>query len=207
MGMNRDAMASLLRYLVNLRTRSIGVDRDGYRCMLDMGRFWGFVQALQDMGVIDCVQAARLDVLADNCHQHGDKPFPSLRNAGPVMTAYDEWMRDREVVKLQAQEPANEKPEPVPAPAACGRVPVQRVLVSPYHVLTRFCGQPAPRPNRAAFPRLHPCWSPVLAVRQMVGRARQLRLSLGPTKVPCALLGGGGKPGKARALRAHSRAF
>lgn len=200
-------------FLFDLLHSLVTVRMDGRKSVDEIFRWahFGCVQGqlrtAQVIGLITLDQQFLLSRLLESASDHAGEPFPDKGNAGPSISFFELWKRDREAVKQQAQDLANEKPEPVPAPAASERLPVQCVLVSPFHVLTRFLGEPAPRPDRAAFPRLHPSWAPVLRARQMVGRARQLRLSLGPTKVPCALLGGGGKPGKARALRAHSRAF
>ncbi|MNE39215.1 hypothetical protein D3C80_1331560 [compost metagenome] len=116
--MNKDALATLLRYLMNLRTRFVGVPFDGHSSCLDWGRYWGFVNALRDMGVITSDEAFRLEQLAVNANEYGSQPFPVAKNAGPIMTHYDQWQRDRTKEKPQAQAVANEEPEPVPAPAS-----------------------------------------------------------------------------------------
>lgn len=202
--MTSNILRGLLHQLTTLRTSkpSLGeVERSLF--LYRAAYFDGYLDALRDQGLITWDEWVRLLEIRANLGSRIGDPFPSCANAGPFMPAS---VRMERAKKPQAVEPAHE-PVELPAADSCEQLPVQRVLVSPFHVLTCLFGKPAPRPNRALFPRLHPSWAPVLQRRQMVVQARQLRLPLGLTKVPCALLDGDRGPWHARSLCADSRAL
>lgn len=83
---------------------------------------WGIVNGqirlAATIGLITSAQQFLLWDLLENAAEHAGEAFPHKGNAGPVITSFDLWKREREAVKQQAQDSANEKPEPVPAPAA-----------------------------------------------------------------------------------------
>lgn len=99
----------------------------------------GFLSGIYWAGVIDFDQYDALGRLATEAFIFCGKPFPHASNAGPCLSALARYERNKEAVKPQAnpavthmggydfvdasllkpqaQVPANEKPEPVSAPA------------------------------------------------------------------------------------------
>lgn len=108
--------------------------------------------------------------------------------------------------KPQAPVAAHESDKQVSAPAAPRRLPMQRVLVSPFYVLRTLFGEPISRSIRSAFPRLHPSWAPVSAAWPVAVPGSQMRLPLGPTQTACRILERDLQRQK-RALRADLRAI
>ena len=94
----------------------------------------------------------------------------------------------------------------VSAPTAPRRLPMQRVLVSPFHVLRTLFGEPISRSIRPTFPRLHPSWAPVSAGWPVAVSGSQMRLPLGTTQTACPVLEHYLQLQK-RALRADLRAI
>ena len=90
--------------------------------------------------------------------------------------------------KYQAPVAAHESDKQVPASAARSELPVQRVLVSPYHVLRTLFGEPITRSIRPTFARLHPSWAPVSAGWPVAVSGSQVRLSLGATQTASPIL-------------------
>lgn len=113
------AFSSLLARLLEVRLSG----RDSvseYLCAAKFGAVQGQLGALEDLGVITWDQLVLLTDLLLNASKHAGEPFPSVRNAGPVMPAnvsfgrrygHDWW------VKPAAQVPSNE-PVSVSAPAS-----------------------------------------------------------------------------------------
>lgn len=108
--------------------------------------------------------------------------------------------------KYQAPVAAHESDKQVPAPTARAELPVQRVLVSPFHVLRTLFGKPISRSIRPSFSRLHPSWAPVSAGWPVAVSGSQMRLSLGTTQTTCPVLEHYLQL-KKRALRADLRAI
>ncbi len=77
----------------------------------------GFLSGIYWAGVIDFDQYEALGRLAVDAFIFSGKPFPHASNAGHCLSALARYERNKEAVKPQAQVPANEKPEPVSAPA------------------------------------------------------------------------------------------
>lgn len=94
----------------------------------------------------------------------------------------------------------------VPAPTSPRRLPMQRVLVSPFHVLRTLFGEPISRSIRPAFARLHPSWAPVSAGWPVAVSGSQMRLPLGATQTSSPILERDLQRQK-RALRADLRAI
>lgn len=94
----------------------------------------------------------------------------------------------------------------VPAPTAPRRLPMQRVLVSPFHILRTLFGEPVSRSIRSAFARLSPSWAPVSAGWPVAVSGSQMRLPLGATKTTSPILERDLQRQK-RALRADLRAI
>lgn len=106
----------ILRRLLSLLTAvRLGDFRDQFSHGLRVGSCLGFSSALYEAGLITREQEFLLDDLALNAGFHAGEPFPAAANAGPVMPLRVELER-KQSVKLPAQDSANEKPEPVPAP-------------------------------------------------------------------------------------------
>lgn len=170
----------------------------------------GFIQGLFWAGVITNDQYQSLTRLASECFFNAGSPFPSPVNLGPVMPAKVAYERSRERVapvgKPQALVAAHESDKQVPAPTAPRRLPMQRVLVSPFHVLRTLFGEPISRSIRPTFPRLHPSWAPVSAGWPVAVSGSQMRLPLGTTQTACPVLEHYLKLQK-RALRADLRAI
>ena len=108
--------------------------------------------------------------------------------------------------KPQAPVAAHESDKQVSAPTAPRRLPMQRVLVSPFHVLRTLFGEPITRSIRPAFARLHPSWAPVSAGWPVAVSGSQMRLPLGATKTTSPILERDLQRQK-RALRADLRAI
>lgn len=108
--------------------------------------------------------------------------------------------------KPQALVAAHESDKQVSAPTALARLPVQRLLVSPFHVLRTLFGEPISRSLRPAFARLHPSWAPVSARWPLAVSGSQMPLPLGPTQTASPLLASDLQRQK-RALRADLRAI
>jgi len=94
----------------------------------------------------------------------------------------------------------------VPAPTAPRRLPMQRLLVSPFHVLRTLFGEPVSRSIRPTFARLHPSWAPISARWPVAVSGSQVRLPLGATQTTCPILERDLQR-KKRALRADLRAI
>lgn len=170
----------------------------------------GFIQGLYWADVITNDQYQSLTRLALECFCNSGRPFPSPVNLGPVMPAKVAYERSRQPVALvgkpQALVAAHESDKQVPAPTAPRRLPMQRVLVSPFHVLRTLFGEPVSRSIRPAFSRLHPSWAPVSAGWPVALSGSQMRLPLGATQTPSPILERDLQRQK-RALRADLRAI
>lgn len=171
---------------------------------------YGFIQGLFWADVITNDQRRALTSLALECFLHAGEPFPSPANLGPVMPGKVAYERYRERVALagkpQAPVAAHESDKQVPAPTAPRRLPMQRVLVSPFHVLRTLFGEPISRSIRPAFTRLHPSWAPVSARWPVAVPGSQMRLPLGATQTASPILERDLQRQK-RALRADLRAI
>ena len=85
-----------------------------------MGQILGAVNVLVELGYFTFEQRRDVEVLAYNALEYSGEPFPCPQNAGPVMSAYDAWQRERAAAleKQQAQVLPHERPESIPAPAS-----------------------------------------------------------------------------------------
>lgn len=145
----------------------------------------GFIQGLYWSDVLTSDQYEILDRLAVSAFCNCGAAFPP---------------------KPQAPVAARESDQQVSAPAAPRRLPVQRVLVSPFYVLRTLFGEPISRSIRPTFARLHPRWAPVSAGWPVAVSGSQMRLPLGPTQTACPILERDLQRQK-RALRADLRAI
>ena len=127
-------------------------------------------------------------------------------HCGPKIASIYYRIRGIRSPKPQAPVAAHESDKQVPAPTAPRRLPMQRVLVSPFHVLRTLFGEPVTRSIRPAFARLHPSWAPVSAGWPVAVSGSQMRLPLGATKKTSPVLERDLQRQK-RALRADLRAI
>lgn len=118
------------------------------------------------------------------------------------------WLRIRGTrsPKPQALVAAHESDKQVSAPTARAELPVQCVLVSPFHVLRTLFGEPISRSLRPAFARLHPSWAPVSARWPLAVSGSQMPLPLVATQTASPILASDLQRQK-RALRADLRAI
>lgn len=104
------AFSSLLARL--LEVRQSGRDSvSEYLCAAKFGAVQGHLAALEDLGVITWDQLVLLTDLLLNASKHAGEPFPSVRNAGPLIPYYIASERSRSV------EAVPHVPAKVPAPA------------------------------------------------------------------------------------------
>jgi hypothetical protein len=111
-------LSVLLTSLVDLRKFGFG-DGHSYSYVL------GMLRAAEVSGVLTYEQASLLRDILGNAANHARHPFPCEENAGPCMPIVVWWDRHKaalevksRLAKPQAQDSANEKPEPVPAPTS-----------------------------------------------------------------------------------------
>lgn len=111
-------LSVLLTSLVDLRKFGFG-DGHSYSYVL------GMLRAAEVSGVLTYEQASLLRDILGNAADHARHPFPCEENAGPCMPIVVWWDRHKtalevksRLAKPQAQDSANEKPEPVPAPTS-----------------------------------------------------------------------------------------
>ena len=109
-------LSVLLTSLVDVRKFGFG-DGHSYSYVL------GMLRAAEVSGVLTYDQASLLRDILLNAANHARHPFPCEENAGPCMPIVVWWDRHKaalefkaHLAKLPAQDSANEKPEPVPAP-------------------------------------------------------------------------------------------
>lgn len=145
------------------------------------GRARGLIEGARAGGFISHEAEVALGDLVSNASSNAGKPFPDPRNVGPVMPILVWAHRNAVLGKPQAPVAARESDQQVSAPAAPRRLPMQRVLVSPFYVLRTLFGEPITRSIRPTFARLHPSWAPVSAGWPMAVPGSQMRLPLGPT--------------------------
>lgn len=124
-------LSGLLYGLVELR--KFGHD-GGHRITYALGQ----ITAAERLGVLTFDQARRFRDLLISAGQYASHPFPCDENAGPCMPTDVWWSRHKtalevkaRLAKLQAQDSANEKPEPVPAPTPRRELRLLCVLVKP----------------------------------------------------------------------------
>ena len=104
------AFSSLLARLLEVRLSG----RDSvseYLCAAKFGAVQGHLGALEDLGVITWDQLVLLTDLLLNASKHAGEPFPSVRNAGPLIPYHIASERSRSV------EAVPHVPAKVPAPA------------------------------------------------------------------------------------------
>lgn len=111
-------LAGLLHTLVDLRKFG---HNGGHRISYTVGQ----ITAAERLGVLTYNQASRFRDLLTNAGKHASRPFPCEENSGPCMPVDVWWSRHKaafaakaRLAKPQAQDSANEKPEPVPAPTS-----------------------------------------------------------------------------------------
>ena len=111
-------LSGLLTTLVDLR--KFGHD-GGRRVSYAVGQ----ITAAERLGVLTYDQAERFRDLLLSASKHAFSPFPCDENSGPCMPIDVWWSRHKtaldakhRLLKLQAQDSANEESEPVPAPTA-----------------------------------------------------------------------------------------
>lgn len=104
-----------------VRFRMLGLDQRGdYH---DLSAWWRLrcrLALATELLLITTEQEKLLSSLIDNADIHKGRPFPDERNAGPFISWWELHKRDLAshlLEKPQAQVQANEKPEPVSAPA------------------------------------------------------------------------------------------
>lgn len=120
--MNDQLKTFLENFLFALvRFRMLGIDQRGdYHDWAGWGRLRGRLALASELRLITIEQENLLSSLIDNADIHKGRPFPDERNAGPVISWFE--LHKRTVAthllgKPHAQVRANEKPEPVSAPA------------------------------------------------------------------------------------------
>lgn len=108
-------LKELLRSLCSLRLSADAGMRQFY-----IGQVLGAVNALVAAQVFTFEQRRLVESVAFNALEHSGKPFHCPQNAGPVISAYDLWSRERAAAleKQQAQVLPHERPESIPAPAS-----------------------------------------------------------------------------------------
>lgn len=123
-------LSGLLFCLVKLR--KFGYDGGNFSYAL------GQIDAAERLGVLTYLQASRFRDLLLNASRHASAPFPCEENSGPCMPASVWWDRHKatletkdSLVKPQARDSANEKPEPVPAPTSPRELRLLCVLAKP----------------------------------------------------------------------------
>ena len=124
-------LSLLLTSLVDLRKFGYG---DGHSHSYALG----MLRAAEVSGVLTYEQASLLRDILVNAANHARHPFPCEENAGPCMPIVVWWDRHKtalevkaRLAKLPAQDSANEKPEPVPAPTSRRDLRLLCVLVKP----------------------------------------------------------------------------
>lgn len=167
---------------------------------------------------VDCVLPSGMVSLAGRwipmyvAHSEADALvfLDSLPGVNVCLGAIPDWLRIHHVVdpagKPQALVAAHESDKQVSAPTARIELPVQRVLVSPFHVLRTLFGEPISRSLRPAFARLHPSWAPVSARWPLAVLGSQMPLPLVATQTASPILASDLQRQK-RALRADLRAI
>lgn len=100
--------------------RSLRLSADSGMRQFYMGQVLGVVNALVAAQVFTFEQRCLVESVAFNALEHSGKPFPCPQNAGPVISPYQLWERERAAVleKQQAQVLPHEHPESIPAPAS-----------------------------------------------------------------------------------------
>ena len=143
-------LCSLLYQLVNYRTQSRDL-RGDYRDWANWGRISGRIDLAAELGLLTHDQWVDLHRLLSSASDCLGKPFPHPANSGPVMPwrvlhlrrqaavaekpavihmgGYD--FVDASQAKPQAQDSANEKPEPVPAPTPRRQLRLLCLLAKP----------------------------------------------------------------------------
>ncbi len=131
----------------------------------------GFIQGIFLAGVITSDQYKALAALAANAYCKSGDPFPSMLNAGPSISWWE--LHKRTVAthlleKSQAQVPANEKPDPVSAPAPSRELRLLCLLVeTATESYTVPLGTMHPLPPRASIKGRWPsAGSPGVVLRQ-----------------------------------------
>lgn len=111
-------LSGLLYGLVELRKFG---HNGGHRIAYALGQ----ITAAERLGVLTFDQAKRFRDLLISAGQYASRPFPCDENSGPCMPIDVWWSRHKaalaakaRLAKLPAQDSANEKPEPVPAPTS-----------------------------------------------------------------------------------------
>lgn len=124
-------LSVLLTSLVDLRKFGFG-DGHSYSYVL------GMLRAAEVSGVLTYEQASLLRDILGNAANHARHPFPCEENAGPCMPIVVWWDRHKtalevkaRLAKLPAQDSANEKPEPVPAPTSRRELRLLCLLAKP----------------------------------------------------------------------------
>lgn len=124
-------LSVLLTSLVDLRKFGYG-DGHSYSYVL------GMLRAAEVSGVLTYEQASLLRDILPNAANHARHPFPCEENAGPCMPIVVWWDRHKtalevkaRLAKLPAQDSANEKPEPVPAPTSRRELRLLCLLAKP----------------------------------------------------------------------------
>lgn len=130
-----DQLKTFLSGLLTLLTdlRKFGHD-GGHRVSCADGQ----ITAAERLGVFTFVQANRFRDLLINAGKYSSHPFPCDENSGPCMPIDVWWSRHKaalefkaRLAKLPAQDSANEKPEPVPAPTPRRQLRLLCVLAKP----------------------------------------------------------------------------
>ena len=108
-------LKELLRSLCSLRLSADSGMRQFY-----IGQVLGAVNALVAAQVFTFEQRRLVESVAFNALEHSGKPFPCPQNAGPVISAYDLWSRERAAAleKQHAQVLSDEHTQSIPAPAS-----------------------------------------------------------------------------------------
>ncbi len=119
---------SLLHMLVDYRMQPRDL-RGQFHDWAKWGRISGRIDLAYEFGLITRDQCADLHRLLTSASDCLGNPFPHRANGGPVMPISVEFCRRRPVLKPQAQDSANEKPEPVPAPTSRRQLRLLCVLV------------------------------------------------------------------------------
>lgn len=150
--MNDQMKTFLENFLFALvRFRILGIDQRGdYQDWSAFGRLHGRLSVALELGLITHQQSNLLDALIRNADDHKGLPFPDKRNAGPCISWFELHKRtvvtpapenpavihmggydfvDASLLKPHAQVPANEKPDPVSAPAPCRELRLLCLLV------------------------------------------------------------------------------
>lgn len=168
-------------------------EHSDYRsCSID-----GFIEGLLWGGLISTDQYMALGALATNAYCNVGKPFPSMANAGPIMPSFVFFEREKQHPKSQAAH-ANEKPEPVSAPATPRELRLLCLLVeTATESYTVPLGTMHPVPPRASIKGRWPSvGSPGVVLRQTHAQR--------PTAQVLARLQ---RHGQAHAIRATARTF